>query len=504
MHKYANQWKNYLLNEVNEKKVLEEGGLENIKALASKFKEAEIWFHIDLDGVTSAIAMREYLKRYGIKTVEVYPIQYGDQEFSAHKPTPGRLFALVDYAHGKPTMHIHTDHHETQTGIKQSTSTHFAKARSNAGTISSKVAPYDLYSAEDIEVINMVDSADFARNAISPMEIGKAAFQLEKEGTVEKNKIMLGLATNRLLLAYKARPGFMEAVIMNSSPSLRSMYLNIKKLANTPMWKLWNSSERRWEEGQTLPTPGQMYDNHQVYIDQQKKSKDMFTIGEKNQVIMQYGSAGNIFKPGSFQRYTAFRNNPGADYLCIMWPMGIIQLSKNPFNGKENPYNLGELCFSPKGMGKFEPFLKSDPIALWTIKRISEKGVNTKKGNIETAMKYTYSDFVATYGGVATNLPQEGSEEHAQIVEIMDKYWKDISRDEESILSKIDVTAWDIIKSNSGGHKDITNISGFDHLNGGKNYTGYMKEIWSSLGLLLADTTDAGDKVDRTREGTRE
>ena len=51
-------------------------GIQNIKKLAEKYKQAEIYFHIDLDGVTSAIAMKEYLKRNGITVIDVHKINY--------------------------------------------------------------------------------------------------------------------------------------------------------------------------------------------------------------------------------------------------------------------------------------------------------------------------------------------------------------------------------------------------------------------------------------------
>ena len=47
------------------KKLLNESGIRNINALLERFKEAKIYFHQDLDGVTTAIAMREYLENQG-------------------------------------------------------------------------------------------------------------------------------------------------------------------------------------------------------------------------------------------------------------------------------------------------------------------------------------------------------------------------------------------------------------------------------------------------------
>ena len=57
--------------------VNEEVGLRNIKAITKGYKECEIYFHKDLDGVTSALAMSVFLKNYyQIETVDCHIIQY--------------------------------------------------------------------------------------------------------------------------------------------------------------------------------------------------------------------------------------------------------------------------------------------------------------------------------------------------------------------------------------------------------------------------------------------
>jgi len=55
--------------------ILNESGIRNITSLGKEYKEAEIYFHKDLDGVTSALGMIAYLKKYGIKTTAAHPIQ---------------------------------------------------------------------------------------------------------------------------------------------------------------------------------------------------------------------------------------------------------------------------------------------------------------------------------------------------------------------------------------------------------------------------------------------
>jgi hypothetical protein len=115
------------------KSLLNESGIRNIKALAKRYPMAKIYFHQDLDGVTTALAMKNYLEQHGIKVVDAEIIQYGDQEFSIKKQdADGDIMpVLVDFAHGKPMFVIHTDHHDTQAGVEQGTSTNFKTSRSN-------------------------------------------------------------------------------------------------------------------------------------------------------------------------------------------------------------------------------------------------------------------------------------------------------------------------------------------------------------------------------------
>jgi hypothetical protein len=46
----------------------------------------------------------------------------------------------------------------------------------------------------------------------------------------------------------------------------------------------------------------------------------------------------------------------------------------------------------------------------------------------------------------------------------MSKPFSDLTDDEINLLDNVTVNAWDIIVSNSGGHKCITNISGLNYL----------------------------------------
>src|SRR6056300_1710134 len=107
------------------KQLIKESGLRNIGELAKRYKKAKIYFHQDLDGVTTALAMKNYLENNGIKVVDAEVIQYGDKEFSIKKPSASGdiMPVLVDFAHGKPMFVIHTDHHDKQVGAEKGAST---------------------------------------------------------------------------------------------------------------------------------------------------------------------------------------------------------------------------------------------------------------------------------------------------------------------------------------------------------------------------------------------
>jgi hypothetical protein len=165
------------------KKLIKESGIRDINKLAKRYPKAEIYFHQDLDGVTTAIAMKKYLEDNGIKVVDAHVIQYGDKEFSVKKnDAQGDVMpVLVDFAHGKPMFVIHTDHHDRQAGAEDTKSTSFRSSRSNVETISQVVSPNEIFSPEDIQLISMVDSANYAANEVSVDQVINYLFKLDKD-----------------------------------------------------------------------------------------------------------------------------------------------------------------------------------------------------------------------------------------------------------------------------------------------------------------------------------
>jgi len=453
-----------------------ESGIQNMRQIAKEYRTAEMWFHIDLDGIATAIAMKEYLKKYGIKLVDAYPIQYGDLEFTTHKLTPGRLHVLVDFAHSKPDIRIHTDHHDGQTGVDKKASSYFVKSPSNATAINQKVSTSQIYSASDAKVIDMVDSANYAVNDITPTNVMNTIFKYDKKLSVDKNTIFFGLVVNKMLLAYKNKKNFLTNIVLKSSPSLKNIFINMKGEAK----KLGFDVSLMKQASQTY----------------QDKSKEKMGTKDKlsmmGTTIMTYGMTAGAMKPGSYDRYTTFKLYPDADYQCIAWPMGLLQISKNPFKKAVNPYNLSDVAWGV--MNKYKSKLTGE-VSLADVKYGMEKKLTAGKGiyGKDLSMNFQFVDFLNLFGDTIKLQIDKGFGKVLQ--DISKKNYKDLTYKQKQVLGSVKIPVWDIIKKSSGGHHDITNISGLNFIPGtGANRTALVKNIWRDLGKAMKDKHLTGKK----------
>jgi len=421
------------------KKIISESGLRDIKKLAERYPKAKIYFHQDLDGVTTAIAMKKYLEANGINVVDSEIIQYGDKEFSVKKMDAqgDTMPVLVDFAHGKPMFVIHTDHHDRQAGAEETGAKSFRSSRSNVETISQIVSPKDIFPETDLRLISTVDSADYAKYDITPEQVMNYIFRLDKDKSARENKFALGLVLNKLLLAFKNKPKFLENLVMNSEPSIYSILDQIKNEM----------------KGRNLPQPDQLKKNQQDYVEKMSYSPN---VKSEDGIIVQYGG-GSMMKPGSYDRYTPFKNNPEADFLVIAWPLGLLQASCNPFKKERElkGVNLGDIA--QEVLSKWEDQLKNKMVPLSTIKYISESKITPE------SVGFTMKDFRAIYGDKFEENPN-GDKVIKKLGDIMDIPYKELTEKQFEILDSIKVSAWDIIQANSGGHKCITNISGLNYL----------------------------------------
>jgi hypothetical protein len=196
---------------------------------------------------------------------------------------------------------------------------------------------------------------------------------------------------------------------------------------------------------------GSLERNKAAYVDKMKDYPEV-----KGNIIVQYGG-GSMMKPGSYDRYTPFKNNPEADFLVIAWPLGLLQASCNPFKKERElkGVNLGEIA--QEVLGKWENQLKEKKVSLSTIKHVSE--ISVKEGSVG----FTFKDFAAIYGEKFLDM-DKGAKYLSEIKYLMEKPTSELTEDEWSKLDQIEIPTWDIIQANSGGHKCITNISGLNYL----------------------------------------
>jgi hypothetical protein len=509
--------------------VNEEVGIRNIKKIIGPMKTAEIYFHKDLDGVTSALAMKHFLETYyQVKTVDTHQIQYGGLEFAIKHHKEGNLCVLVDFAHGKPMFKIQSDHHDKQVGAGDTEGTYFKPARSNVEIISGEISYSDVFTPGDVELIKTVDSANFLKYDINPEDIQNSIFKFNKELSGEKNRFMMGFVVNRLLLAYKNKritvksmdgkrdhinKNILECMVLDCNPSLYSMFNNLRHYITTA---------RVSDKAGVLAKPEVLMQNIQKYIDRMKNyrfiedpdtgdvseydptsRKHQFLTSakgvkvgkgvhydEKNRIIIQYGG-GSMIQPGSYDRYVPFKNFPESNFLCMVWPLGLIQVSCNPFKEKKlKDINLGEIA--KEVMASHQTILTKVLVSLDSIKKEFETSQDWKKMQKEEGPDYVgvgfkYSDLEAFYSDCIFSSGKLIDLSSVDIKKDMNTVYENLTDGQISNLKNYKISAWELITRNSGGHPSITNLQGWGFLKYNRDamklaydtekYTDVMKKI---------------------------
>jgi hypothetical protein len=423
---------------------------------------------------------------------------------------------------------IQSDHHDKQVGAGDTKGTYFKPARSNVEIISGEISYSDVFTPGDIELIRTVDSANFLTYNINPEDIQNSIFQFKRELSGEKNRFMMGFVVNRLLLAYKNKRisvksmdgkrdhinrNILECMVLDCNPSLYSMFNNIRHYIN---------NARVSDRAGVLAKPEVLMQNLTKYIERMKNYRfiedpDTGDVSEfdptskkhqflssvkgakvgkgvhyddKHKIIIQYGG-GNMIQPGSYDRYVPFKNFPDANFICIIWAMGLIQVSCNPFKEKKlKDINLGEIA--KEVIAKHQPILTKILISLDCIKKEFETSQDWKKMQKEEGPDYVgvgfkYSDLEAFYNDCVYKNGEIVDINKSEIKSSMDTVYSNLSDSQLSILKEYKVPVWELITRNSGGHPSITNIQGWGFLKYNKDammaayetdkYTDIMKKV---------------------------
>jgi hypothetical protein len=141
-----------------------------------------------------------------------------------------------------------------------------------------------------------------------------------------------------------------------------------------------------------------------------------------------------------------------------------------------------------------------------------EDGKFGKKGTPApgTSVGFTFTDMKALFGEVeggirGLNNPPKGAPAdytterwQSAIKKIMDKPYKSLGEKEIKALKLLSISGWDMVQANSGGHKCITNISGFMYF--GKEGVPFMKKIAREFNSELKKRIDDDKGVDSPNE----
>lgn len=520
--------------------IKEEAGIRNIKKTINDHKSEfgnnfEIWMHQDLDGVCSALSMKKYLEDYGMKMVDAHITQYGAMEYAIKNKKPDSLAALVDFAHGKELFHIHTDHHDSQTGTKDVSSGSFKPSRSNVETISGEISSSDIFTTGDIELIKTIDSADFLKHNINPEDIQNVVFKLDKSLSGEKNRFMMGFVVNRLLLVFKNKrisvksldgkrshinKNLLECLVLDSAPSLVSMFMNIRHYMNAAVSLEWDKELRKHNVPKKLATPEVLAANLDKYIKSRKEGGDV-NYDPEYKIVKQYG-IGSVYDTGSYDRYVIFKNNPEADFVCTIFPMGLIQVSCNPFKEKVlKQINLGAITTEVLEKYKFQ--LSNINVPISDIKRINEDEISkmkTKYGSDYEPIGFSFGDLKSFYPKSISYLPNRKSGDMKtretldlssdgpvvkMIKECMDKPFASWTKAEKDEMDWLRIPVLTIIQVNSGGHPAITNIQGLNYIGSRRDLLKrlFNTEDYTDVMKLLGDEfiKNLKSKIDDIKKG---
>lgn len=476
-------------------------GIRNIKQIAKTYKEAEIYFHQDLDGILSFLAMKKYLEDNDIKVMDCHIIQYGSLEFNVRNIKEGRLPVIVDFAHIKDIFIIATDHHDNQTGVSDKMSTNFKKSRSNAETISNEIAN-NVFTDCDVELVKIIDSADFVKYGLKPEHIQRSIFKIHKDLDAYINRFSMGLTVNRLLLCLKNKRikiqsldgkrehnnrNLTECLALDSQPSVYSLYCNLQHYIKNAISFEWNLDLKTYHDQRKLPTAEQLNFNLNIYIESRKQylGSEHGIVKNKEidydpifKIVKQY-DIGETYKTGSYDRYVVFKNFPDSEWVCTIYKMGLIQVACNPFKNKPVNINLGEI--TKELFEKYRDIFSTFRISLEAIKRINENEFLKLKQKYTDyhPMGFKFIDLLTFYKNNIFYLPnrkkgdmktidkldlEKDCEEVRFIKNTFNKLYSEWSFEEKQEMSYYKIPGLTIMETLSGGHPSITNIQGLNYL----------------------------------------
>ena len=218
----------------------------------------------------------------------------------------------------------------------------------------------------------------------------------------------------------------LECLVLDSEPSMYSLYANLKHYISTAISYEWNMDLKTYHDPKKLPTQNQLNFNLNNYIISRREFVNSNGLIIKNReleydtefkIIKQF-DIGETFKTGSYDRYVPFKNFPDANWICTIYKMGLVQIAGNPLKTFYND----EIYYLP----------------------------NRRNGDLKTVAKL--------------DLNNDANPDVSLVKDIMNKLYSTWSHEEKQEMSMFKIPGLKILETTSGGHPSITNIQGINYL----------------------------------------
>ena len=198
-------------------------------------KDVCLIFHDDMDGVVSAIIMKNYLKNQGFD-IKKYGIINYQEGWEAFRIDSSLITIALDFADDIPGVDIYIDHHGKFTEEARLTQKK-ASIKTPTGSAAEGIAQQlgASFSNDTKDWIDMIDSAKYAEYDIDIR--GILDFNLDTIKKSPKAKLKFAAAMNQLLKRSDHKT-FIEVVNASEQPSIFNIYRLFKLFypKNNPNW----------------------------------------------------------------------------------------------------------------------------------------------------------------------------------------------------------------------------------------------------------------------------
>ena len=199
-------------------------------------KDVCLIFHDDMDGVVSAIIMKNYLEHQGFN-IKKYGIINYQEGWEAFRIDSRLITIALDFAEDIPGVDYYVDHHGTFTEEDRISQKRFS-IKTATGSAAEGIAQQlgVPFSNDTKDWIDMIDSAKYSEYDIDIR--GILDFDLDIIKKSPKAKLKFAAAMNQLLKRSDHKT-FIEVVNASEQPSIYNIYRLFKLFypKNNPNWK---------------------------------------------------------------------------------------------------------------------------------------------------------------------------------------------------------------------------------------------------------------------------